>query len=133
MLCVNFYFQTNTCHDPGKTACKFFMLTQQGELSWLKYAKVRVTYRFSYKIRHNDANKMTPPPTSCHIRHTQNFDKIDSFLKSVLNICMLRDLIVGWGKRVIKEGLVFCIRSLDLGEMLIVGGVGFIKVRVGII
>ena len=34
----------------------------------------------------------TPPPVV-----SQNFDKIDSFLKPVLNICILGNLIVGWG------------------------------------
>ena len=45
-----------------------------------------------------------PPPISCHLRHSQNFDKIDSFLKPVFNICILGNLIVGWGGWVIKEG-----------------------------
>ena len=39
------------------------------------------------------------------MRHSPNFDKIDSFLKSVLNIYILGNLIVGWGERVIKEGV----------------------------
>ena len=54
---------------------------------------------------HNDANTM--PPTShtpCHLRRSQNFDEIDSFLKPVLNICILGNLIIGWGGWVIKEG-----------------------------
>ena len=65
-----------------------------------------VTYRLLYAMSHNDANKMNPlpPPTSCHLRHFQNFDKIDSFLKPVLNICILGNLIVGWDEWVIKEG-----------------------------
>ena len=50
----------------------------------LRVPKGQVTYRFSYAMRHNEANKMTPPPTSCHMRHSQSFDKIDSFLKPVL-------------------------------------------------
>ena len=33
----------------------------------------------------------------------------------------------------LKRELVFCIKSIDLVEMLIFGGVGLIKVRVGII
>ena len=37
------------------------------------------------------------------MRHFQNFDKIDSFLKPVLNILILGNLIVGWGEGVIKE------------------------------
>ena len=37
------------------------------------------------------------------MRHSQSFDKIDSFLKSVLNILIIRNLIVGWGEGVIKE------------------------------
>ena len=44
------------------------------------------------------------PPTPCHLHRSQNFDKIDSFLKPVLNICILGNLIVGWGGWVIKEG-----------------------------
>ena len=50
----------------------------------------------------NDANKMIHPPPV--MRHSQNFDKIDSFLKPVLNICILINLIVGWGEWVIKDG-----------------------------
>ena len=43
------------------------------------------------------------PPIPSHMRHSQSFDKIDSFLKSVLNILIIRNLIVGWGEGVIKE------------------------------
>ena len=43
------------------------------------------------------------PPLS-HLYHSQSFDKIDSFLKPVLNILILCNLIVGWGEGVIKEG-----------------------------
>ena len=39
----------------------------------------------------------------CH-NDANNFDKIDSFLKPVLNILILCKLIVGWGDGVIKEG-----------------------------
>ena len=55
------------------------------------------------------------------MRHPQNFDKIDSFLKPVLNIFILRNLNVWLGGRLLKRGLVFCILSTDLGEVLIVG------------
>ena len=61
------------------------------------------------------------------MRHFQNFDKIDNFLKPVLNIC--KDEVSGLSKR----GLVFSIKSIDSVEVLIFGGVGFIKVRVSII
>ena len=40
----------------------------------------------------------SPAPTSttrCRMRHSQNFDKIDSLLKPVLNIYVLGNLIVG--------------------------------------
>ena len=37
------------------------------------------------------------------MRHSQSFDKIDSFLKPVLNILILCNLIVGRGQGVIKE------------------------------
>ena len=67
------------------------------------------------------------------MRHSQNFGKIDSFQKPVLNICVLGNLTVGWGEWVIKEGVAFCIKSIDLVEVLLFRGVGFIKVRVGII
>ena len=59
--------------------------------------------------------------------HSQNFDKIDTFLKPVLNIFILRNLsllsvIVGLGwERLLKRGLVFCIKSIDLGNVLIGG------------
>ena len=48
---------------------------------------------------------MNPAPTPCHFHHSQNLDKIDSFLKAVLDICILGNLIVGWGEWVIKEGV----------------------------
>ena len=38
------------------------------------------------------------------MRHSQSFDKIDSFLKPVLSILIPCNLIVGWGEGVIKEG-----------------------------
>ena len=63
------------------------------------------------------------------MRHSQNFDKTDRFLKPVFKIFILRNLIVGWGKGLLKKGLVFCIKSIDLGEGLICGREGFIKVR----
>ena len=46
-----------------------------------------------------------PSPTPCYMSHSQNFDKIDSFLKSVLYICILGNSIVEWGERVFKEGI----------------------------
>ena len=38
------------------------------------------------------------------MRHFQNFEKKQSFLKAVLNIFILGNLIVAWGEGVIKEG-----------------------------
>ena len=38
------------------------------------------------------------------MRHSQSFDKINSFQKTSLNILILCTLIVGWGEGVIKEG-----------------------------
>ena len=55
------------------------------------------------------------------MRHSQNFDKIDSFVKPVLNIFILHNLIVGWRSHLLKSVLVFCIKPIDLGEVLIVG------------
>ena len=37
------------------------------------------------------------------MHHSQRFGKIDRFLKPVLNILILCNLIVGWGEGVIKE------------------------------
>ena len=55
--------------------------------------------------------------------HSQNFGKTDSFLKSVLNIFILSNLIVGLVEGAIKEGkgVVFSIKPMDSGEVLIVG------------
>ena len=38
------------------------------------------------------------------MRHSENFDKIDSFLTSALNILILYNLIAWWREGVIKEG-----------------------------
>ena len=65
--------------------------------------------------------------------HFQNFDKIDSFLKPPLNIFILGNLIVGPGEGVIKEGTDILYQINRIKEVLIVGGVGFIKLKVGII
>ena len=62
---------------------------------------------------HNDANKMTR--TLCHMRHSPNFEKIYSFLKPVLNIFILRNFILGWGRAGIFH------RYIDLGNILIIG------------
>ena len=51
----------------------------------------------------------------------------------VLNICIIGNLVVGWGEWVIKKGAGIWIKSIDLVEVLIYAGVQFIKVRVGII
>ena len=58
------------------------------------------------------------------MRHYQNFDKIDSFLKPVLNNFNLGSfitIIVIWGRGLLMRGLVLCIKSIDLGDILIVG------------
>ena len=49
-------------------------------------------------------HKQDDPSTPCHMHHSQSFDKIDTFLKPVLNILILFSLIVGWSEGVIKEG-----------------------------
>ena len=70
-------------------------------------------------MRHNDETRWTPSP--CHMRYSQRFEKIDSFLKPVLNIFILPNLIVGWGRRLLKRGLVSYVKSVDLGDVLILG------------
>ena len=62
------------------------------------------------------------PPTPCHLCHSQNFDKIDSFLKPILNIFILRNSIVEWRRGLLKRGLASCIKSVNLRKVLIVGG-----------
>ena len=74
---------------------------------------------------------MSPYP--CYTRHSQNFDKTVSFLRPVLNTCILGNMIVGWLSGFLKRGLVFCIKSIDLVEALIFWREEFIKVRIGII
>ena len=61
------------------------------------------------------------PITPCHLRHSQNFDKIDSFLKPVLNVFILHNSIVGWRRGLLKKGLVSYTKSIDLEKVLIVG------------
>ena len=57
-------------------------------------------------MRHNDANKasLRTHTTSSHMRHCQSSEKIDNFLKPVLDILILCNLVVGLCEGVIKEG-----------------------------
>ena len=89
-----------------------------------------VTYRFSYAMCRNDANKMTPHPFN--LRHSPNFDIIDSFLMPNLDLCILGNLIVGWGRWVIKEGSGFLHQIFRFSVEVLMFGVGFIKARAGI-
>ena len=54
-------------------------------------------------------NEHNDHPTPFHMRHSQNFGRINSFVKPVFKIFILGNLIIEW-----NEGLVFCIRSIDL-------------------
>ena len=72
-------------------------------------------------------------PIPCHLHHFRNFDKINSFLKPVLNIFILSNLIVGWGEGVAKEGAGILYHIYRFKGVLIIGGEEFNKVRVGII
>ena len=68
------------------------------------------------------------------MRHSQSFDKIDTFLKPLLNILILCNLIAGWGEGVIKEGAgilhqIYIFR-VDVYKL---GRVWFLKTNVGII
>ena len=68
------------------------------------------------------------------MRHSQSFDKIDTFLKPLLNILILCNLISGWGEGVIKEGAgilhqIYIFR-VDVYKS---GRVWFLKANVGII
>ena len=57
------------------------------------------------------------------MRHIQNVDKIDSFLKLVLNILILSNFIEGWGEGVIKEGAGILHQIYRLKGVLIVWGI----------
>ena len=80
---------------------------------------------------HNDANKMTPHPLP--YASFPEFCKIDNFVKSALNICIIANLMVGSGERVIKEGVCILHQISRFSGGVNIGRVGFIKVRVGII
>ena len=88
------------------------------------YSYERVAYRFSYPMRHNDANEMIPHHQP--FASFPEFWKIDSLLKPALNIFFLRNSIAGWwASELWKKRLFSCTKSLDLGKV-------FIKVIVGI-
>ena len=55
------------------------------------------------------------------MRHSKNFDKIGIILKPILNIIVLRNLTAGWERGLLKRGLAFCIKYIDLEEVLKVG------------
>ena len=64
------------------------------------------------------------PPTPCHMCHFQNFDKTDSFLKPVLNILILGNLIVSWNERVLAiEGAGILHHIYRFKALLIIGGI----------
>ena len=51
------------------------------------------------------------------MRDCQSFEKIYNFLKPVLDILILCNLVAGLCEGVIKEGQEFCIRPIDLEEV----------------
>ena len=68
------------------------------------------------------------PPTPCYLRYSQNFDKIDSFLKPFLTFYVLGNLIVEWGGWFIKEGTGILPQILRFsGGVNIWGGIYQIK------
>ena len=69
------------------------------------------------------------------MRYFQNFDKIDSFLKPTLSLGSFhsRQLNRRVGDGVTKEGIGILHQIYRFMGVLKVGGVGFIKVRIGII
>ena len=66
--------------------------------------EIRGESHIDFRMQYVITTQTRWPLTPCHMRHWQNFAKIDSFLKPFLNICILGNLIVGWGEWVIKEG-----------------------------
>ena len=103
----------NSCSNPPPSSVSVIQITPR---------KWWVTCRFSYAMHHNDANKMTPHPP-CHMRHLQNFRKIASFLKPVLDICILENWIVRWVEWVIKEVAGILHQIYRLMKVLIFGKV----------
>ena len=99
-------------------AYKKFPIT--GRSVGLRVPKGRVTYRFSYAMRHNEANKMTPPNLLPYASFPE-FRQNRQFSKTCFNTFLLRIFIVGWRRGLLRRGLTFCIKCEDLGDVLIVG------------
>ena len=53
------------------------------------------------------------PQAPCYMFHSQNFNKNNSFLEPVLNIIVLRNVIRGWGRGLLKRGWYFA-SNIDL-------------------
>ena len=73
---------------------------------WNFRYKRRVTYRFSYAMRHNNANKV--------ISHPLPYASFPEFWSISRSIFILDNLIVGWVRSLLIKSLVFCIKSIDL-------------------
>ena len=67
------------------------------------YVGIRGESHFDFRTHCVIMTQIRWPLTPCHMHHSQIFDKIDSFLKTVSNIFILRNLILEWGEMVIKE------------------------------
>ena len=80
-----------------------FELADETEKSWAMTPSLRGESHVDFRLQCVIMTQTRWPPTPCHMHPFQNFDRIDSFLNSVLNICILGNLIVGWGVRVIEE------------------------------
>ena len=63
---------------------------QHVQVCWL----CLIDFRTQCVIMNNDVNKITPTPY--HLRYFKNLDKIDTFLKPVLNICIVDSFIIRW-------------------------------------
>ena len=91
-------YDTITTKPIGKKIC------WKNKCHFLSNKKFRLGLHIEFCTHCVITTQTRRPPTPSHMRHSQSFDKVDSFLKPVLKILILCNLIVGWGEGVIKEG-----------------------------
>ena len=120
---VNFYFLEK---GQGIVFPPYFVYNFSIKMFLMFYAikgGVTIDFRTKCVIMTQTRLHPLPPSTLCQMSHFQNFDKIHSFLKPVLNILVLGNLTVEWGEGVIKEGAGILHQIYRLKTVLIVWGI----------
>ena len=79
-----------------------FLRSQRGDSN--------IDFRRQYVIMTQTRQSLIP----WYMLYSQVFNKINSFLKPVLDIFIFRNFIVGWGMWLLRKELVFYIKSIDL-------------------